>query len=310
MSDPGDNPATRRVREKVGVDVLRALEEDLSPSDLRTLLLSVAATRAARIEPTRLLSASTGDRFTRPSDGDPRVLAGLEHLIWQLLPRHFEGLELSPVAPFGICAAVAGVHQSRIVTTVRGSEVVSDATNVLALEAARRRRGTPGGAVHLAASHRVLRGQAFGDPSYSSHFRLVNLVSSARDRGSGHTQADLFLAQLRAWATVLDRVLPRDVVWYVDTTVFRPGATAERLQDTVLPALQSEGLRFRELKERTGGDYYRDVAFKLVVETPDGEVEVGDGGLTDWTARLLGDAKERCVISCVSTERLATLTSA
>ena len=33
--------------------------------------------------------------------------------------------------------------------------------------------------------------------------------------------------------------------------------------------------------------------------------EVGDGGFTDWTARLLSDAKERCLISCAATERLA-----
>jgi hypothetical protein len=32
---------------------------------------------------------------------------------------------------------------------------------------------------------------------------------------------------------------------------------------------------------------------------------LGDGGLTDWTARLLGDAKERCLTSCISVERLA-----
>lgn len=37
------------------------------------------------------------------------------------------------------------------------------------------------------------------------------------------------------------------------------------------------------------------------------ETEVGDGGFTNWTAQLLGDAKERCFISCVSTERLAAL---
>ena len=37
--------------------------------------------------------------------------------------------------------------------------------------------------------------------------------------------------------------------------------------------------------------------------TDDGPQEIGDGGLTDWTARLRADAKERCLISCVSTER-------
>ena len=32
--------------------------------------------------------------------------------------------------------------------------------------------------------------------------------------------------------------------------------------------------------------------------------EVGDGGFTTWTAQFLSDAKERCLISCLATERL------
>ena len=40
---------------------------------------------------------------------------------------------------------------------------------------------------------------------------------------------------------------------------------------------------------------------------PSGPLEIGDGGLTDWTARLRADAKERCLISCVSTERWLAL---
>jgi hypothetical protein len=47
---------------------------------------------------------------------------------------------------------------------------------------------------------------------------------------------------------------------------------------------------------------------------PTGEIgaalEIGDGGFTDWTARLLNNAKERCLISCVATERLAAAVAA
>jgi hypothetical protein len=39
----------------------------------------------------------------------------------------------------------------------------------------------------------------------------------------------------------------------------------------------------------------------LVRPSPD---ERGDGGVVPWSASLLGDAKERCVVSCVATERL------
>ncbi|MCC6739312.1 MAG: hypothetical protein IT452_09715 [Planctomycetia bacterium] len=33
-------------------------------------------------------------------------------------------------------------------------------------------------------------------------------------------------------------------------------------------------------------------------------VEVGDGGFNDWTARLLGNAKERLLCGCIAGERV------
>jgi len=33
----------------------------------------------------------------------------------------------------------------------------------------------------------------------------------------------------------------------------------------------------------------------------------GDGGFTGWTTALTADAKERCLISCIATERLTQL---
>ena len=94
----------------------------------------------------------------RPSACDPRPLAELEARLWRLLPHRFAGVELSPVAPLGTCSAVAPVDEHRVVSTVRGSEVLSDPTNALAVEAAvRRREQEVAGRVDLAACHRVLR---------------------------------------------------------------------------------------------------------------------------------------------------------
>jgi hypothetical protein len=76
-----------------------------------------------------------------------------------------------------------------------------------------------------------------------------------------------------------------------------------------LEVLFRSGSESRDRSTRSGIDYYSDVAFKIFVGEPDEEVEIGDAGLTDWTAQLLNDAKERCLISCVATERLAGLVS-
>ncbi|MFR9775323.1 hypothetical protein ACL02O_04595 [Micromonospora sp. MS34] len=278
----------------------RAALAGLPATDLRTLLLTVARDRATAVRPAGVLRRWREDRFVRPASVDPRVLSRLEARIWALLPADVAGVELSPVAPLGTCAAVAPVSQDRIVTTMRGTEVLSDPTNALAVEAAVRRRHAD--EVHLAAVHRVLRAQDFG-PGVSAHFRLFTLVSSARDAGSGRTEARLLIRHLTWWHRVLTD-LAAPAAPRLHTTALDP-AVGERLADTVRPALTVDGVRLHAEPERQRGrGYYTGAALRLTVD--DGALEVGDGGFTDWTARLTGDAKERCLVSCLATERLAT----
>lgn len=256
----------------LGDEARTTLVERLSPTDLQTLLLDVVAARAGQVDPARLMRRWTEDRFVTPAEVDPRRLAALVARAWELLPNDFVAIELAPVTPLGTCAAVAEVNQHRVVSTVRGSEVVSDPTNVLALEAAVRRRATQDD-VHLATHHRVLRAQRFG-PGMSAHFALFALVSSGRDRGSRTTETDFLGRHLEAWRRLLDPTLG-------------PGRFGVTYSD--------------------GSSYYAGLRFKVMAETDTGSYEIGDGGLTDWTARLRADAKERCLISCVSTERWLSL---
>ena len=145
----------------------------------------------------------------QPAASDARRVAAVEARLWQLLPADFAGIDLSPVTPLGTCSAVAPVSQNRVVTTVRSTEVVSDSTNALAIEAAARRHGQPrDGQVHLASAHRLVRAQVFG-PGAAAHFRLFALVSSARDRGSGRTEADMLTRHLSYWLDVLQDLIPR-----------------------------------------------------------------------------------------------------
>lgn len=281
------------------------LESGLSAADLRTLLLDVAAARAESTRPADVLARWRQDRFVRPALSNPREIAAVEAALWHALPETFVGVELSPVAPLGTAAAVAPVSQRRVVTTTRLTEVVSDSTNALAVEAAARRSGQDrGDRVHLATIQRQLRAQDFG-PGVGSHFRLLALVSSARDTGSGRTEADLLLTQLRAWQELLARTIPARRP-RIEIRIWDEGVVAERVTDTVLPRLAHEVVPVVVDTDRERGHgYYEGVAMLLTADG--GEVELGDGGLTSWTARLLEDRKERCLVSCVATERLATL---
>ncbi|GAA4982769.1 hypothetical protein [Kineococcus glutinatus] len=288
----------------------------LAPGDLRTLLLAVARERAAAVRPADVLHRWRQDRFVRPAGTDPRALARVEARMWELLPAAFAGVELSPVVPLGTSSALAPIGQGRVVSTTRLGEVLSDSTNALAVEAAHRRRPQPPtAAVHLAASHRQLRAQVFG-PGAGAHFRLFALVSSTRDAGSRRTEAQLLVEHVRYWQRVLADLLPAGTA-QVRFTVFDDPALAERVEDAVLPAVgpgaggaaAAVPLLAEPGRER-GRGYYAGAAIRLTARGADGEVELGDGGGTTWTAQLLGDAKERCLVSCLATERLTDLVTA
>jgi hypothetical protein len=300
-----EDPAAERIWRAMPPGTREALERDLPPADLQTLLIAVAGARAGQATAADVMRRWRSDRFVRPATSDARRLAATEARLWQLLPAEFTGIDLSPVAPLGTCSAVAPVSQNRIVATVRNTEVVSDSTNVLAIEAAARRRGQPrDGQVNLAACHRQLRAQVFG-PGAAAHFRLFVLVSSARDSGSGRTEASMLTRHLAYWLDVLETLLPHRQP-QIELSVFDNPVLAERLADTIRPGLTSRTALLVDKPDRTHGRGYY-TAFALRITADQGQAEIGDGGLTTWTAQLTHNAKERCLVSCIATERLTAL---
>ncbi|MGW7681191.1 hypothetical protein ACWGID_10655 [Kribbella sp. NPDC054772] len=273
-----------------------ALVDGLSQSELQSVLLDVTRERAAKVTPARLLQRWQQDRFVRPSGIDPRELVKTQQRLWELLPEKFDGVQLSPITPLGTCSTVATINQNQVVSTVRGTEVASDPTNELAIEAAVRRRAGQD-RVHLAACQRVVRAQTFDGPGMTAHFELFVLVSSARDSGSFRTEAELLIDHLNFWHAVLGEKAE------LTFTAFRENGLRDRIEDTVRPAL---GVAFTEDAERTkSANYYAGLGLGI----DRGGAGLGDGGFTTWTADLLGDAKERCLTSCISTEGL-TVTAA
>jgi hypothetical protein len=281
--------AERRVWSRMPAGAAEAIA-GLSGSQLQTLLMPVMRERAGRARPADLLRRWREDRFVRPAAADPRRVSRVEAGLWELLDHDVYGVQLSPVTPLGTCTAVSPTSQNRIVSATRAVEVLADPTNALAIEAAARRDEHD--EVHVAASHQVLRAQVFG-PGMGAHFRLFALVSSARDTGSGRTETRLLERHLAYWHRVLAPV-PGAAVRY---TIFDSPVLRERL--AAIPGLTEERDRER------GRGYYTGAALRITA----GDVELGDGGFTTWTAQLRADAKERCLISCISVERLAALTT-
>ena len=76
-----------------------------------------------------------------------------------------------------------------------------------------------------------------------------------------------------------------------------------------LCARPPEGVTVEPDPDRAAGrGYYPSICFKLSVELAGELVELGDGGLVDWTQPLVGSKKERLMTSALSLERIAALT--
>jgi hypothetical protein len=58
-------------------------------------------------------------------------------------------------------------------------------------------------------------------------------------------------------------------------------------------------------QRESGRGYYVDLCFHVyAADSAGGWLELADGGVVDWTQRLLSNAKERCVISGIGSERV------
>jgi hypothetical protein len=109
-----------------------ALADGLPASRLWSLLLEVARARAAGRGPADLVEQWDRDRFVQPALVDQRSLVEVDrHLL--AAASAFESMELSPVAPLGVCSGMGHASQNKVLSTLRGTEVVSDPTNVMAL---------------------------------------------------------------------------------------------------------------------------------------------------------------------------------
>ncbi|HLH00760.1 MAG TPA: hypothetical protein VKX49_30920 [Bryobacteraceae bacterium] len=182
------------------------LAQDLSGSDLQSLLLHVFQARAQRLSESDLANAHTRPLFA-PSRIDARVLHQFDQAAFEAA-RHFEALDLSPVSTLGLNRVLGGIDQNNVLTTIRNAEVLGDPTPALALECARRRDkpATREGAVRLCASQRVIRLQPFDVPGFTPHFRLFALVSAGRDTGSHAFEMEHLKEHIRVYLDLCRRL--------------------------------------------------------------------------------------------------------
>ena len=304
MSSSDANGAVDRVARAVGgMEFVDRLAE-LSGSDFATVMLEVVRRRAARETPASVLRRYRHDRFVRPGGTPWRAARRAEDALLGCLPAETEVVQLAPLVPLGAHSALGPVSQHKVVTAVRACEVQADPTNALALEAAVRRAGQPERTVCLAGVQRVVRAQRFPD-GWAAHFGLFATVTAGRDRGSRRFEEAAVAGQLR-FAVAALRAAGAARVEVALTPLSQAGEQVAAAAAAALAAAPAEVVTDHD---RAGGrGYYRDLCFKVNAFADGTRVEIGDGGFTDWTARLLASEKERLLIAGYGTDRLAAFT--
>ncbi|MDD9901540.1 MAG: hypothetical protein OXT65_11210 [Alphaproteobacteria bacterium] len=286
---------------------LRAAQElisQLSGSQLTTFLLKIFSSRAKNIAPNHILQEWENSRFFKlPPENFERSKA-VENIFSEIAKNQkYEQLEIPPVCPIGTVAALGPVHQNNVVSASRNCEVVSDSTNVLALEAASRRKPssskTSSVYTKLCCVHRLLRAQKFNIPNAYAHFKVFCMVTAGRDTGNFEFENQIFDhcgVYIKSLAKI-DQSLNPVITIFVEDSFLR-----SQLEEKV----EALGTTYNfEEKRPSGNGYYNRLSFHIDVTKNGRKINLVDGGMVDWTAKLLSNKKERLFISGIGLTRLA-----
>ena len=289
--------ASTKVWRRIGVHAREALLRTLNPIELRTILADVARSRASNQTPADLIKRWREDKLLEPSMLDPREALPITGKLWEVVPPEFVGVTLSQLTSLGSGIHLGGLGQNRVVTTMRGTEVLADPKHGLALEASRRRRNGHS-RVHLATHARCTH--AWDHSEESSHELRFALVSSAPDGGGLSTEADLLDLHLDYWREIMGTVVPRG---RIELTVW---------DSTLAGLIEARGTRDGVIVVDSASDErrpwrnpYTTAAFRFVVDGDGDEAhEIGDGGFVTWTQALTRNRKDRCLVSGVSVDAI------
>ena len=271
----------------IGEAAFEQLATGLAGPALHSVLLEVMQRRAACRSPADVLAHYERDPFCAPAIVDLRESLAVDaHLL--AAAERFEALGLSPVAPLGTCSAVAKTSQKRVLSALRMMEVVSDTTNVLALECALRLRGTwkP---VHLATCHRVLRAQpAPRLPGHAQHFNLFTLASGGREAKDHAFTVDTLVLHIGTMLRAFRRLEQHGYSFGIPRVTILTTSERTAVGDRIAGLLDVQTDR----KPLEHAYYSGGLRYQIWVTAPDGaELPLVDGGTFDWLTTLAANRR-------------------
>jgi hypothetical protein len=268
------------------------------PSENVPLLLDLARRLAARRRPSDLLEQYARDAFVTPSALDQRLQHRFDGLALEVAS-DFEAILLSPLAPLGVCAAISPTNQDRAVSTVRGTEVVSDPTNVLALECARRLASAGDGRVRLCTVHQVTRAQRF-EPGkhFTQHFRIFVLAEAGRSLPEHRFEVQAMAQHASVFRRLFDAASSLGCTFAERRADLLIAPNARAIGDRLKPELERALPGFQLCEGGLESNYYDGVRVLLGAVSPSGTfVNVADVGLFDWMGKLTSNSRHRFIAS-------------
>ena len=303
---------TRKLLEKLGhPELLLLLTKGLSGTELNTLLLDVIRDKTTSMSAPELFKKYQLNRFVKPADLPVLELKKTEFELLTLFKNHlFEPIELSPVSVLGSCSVVASVDQNKILSALRGTEALADATNAMALhicDLKKRKLWVPNQSaqkLRLGTIQRHVRTQSITAAGFTPHFKVGCFVTSGIDSGAFTFEKESLFEQLQ-----LLHAIYKDY-YGVQKISFRflcrsgypdPLRLANEVKDHIVRHKGQFEIEIVENPEKET-NYYKGLQYKTDIMCKNEIFEIADGGFVDWTQQILQNKKERFLIGGIGFE--------
>lgn len=214
MSEGQPKNYTASFEEEIGVPGLSSVLAKQRMSELSSVLIKSFRERSETTNPSEVLDEyKSKPEFYGPSDLDQRDIHNFNSNFYSVLPLDFAALDLSPIEPLGLNSTLSKLSQDLTLATIRGSEVLSDPTSAMAIEAAKRRRAMimnsedKNKSIKLASCSRILRMQPFDkNKGYMQHYSAFALCSAGRDNSKRLFSEEALTEHLTVWLDMVTKL--------------------------------------------------------------------------------------------------------
>lgn len=277
-------------------DIVNILSGELSGSELNSVLLDVFNKRIQQETPFSLLSKYEENKLVKPASIDVLKYKEDELSCYRILAdKGFEPIELSPVAQFGTSSIIATVDQKKVLTALRNTEVQADPTNAIALHYAslKKKRRLESKTYNYSNISRVIRTQVFSNPNFTPHFSVLCLISCGRDTGSFNFEKEELLKHLMTSYEVCKNYGVEQIYFEIIPCKGYDSQSPLITESISYVRERNRNLKVSVVPPEHENNYYYGFRIKQKIVLGGNIIEIGDGGLLDWTQLLLTNKKER-----------------